>query len=131
MQSMQNLQTKPTKLNIPNQIYQTKPTKPNLPNQTCQTKPTKPNLPNQTYQTKPTKPNLQNQTDWSKQSTPGSVVPLAMFIPYFISEIPSWSGDQEDWARVASLARDKGLATGWAEKTRKVSLNKDCLCLPS
>ena len=32
----------------------------------------------------------------------------------------SWSGDQEDWARVASLARDKGLATGWAEKTRKV-----------
>ena len=47
---------------------------PNLPNQTYQTKPTKLNLPNQTYLTKP---NLQN---WLKQSTPGSVVPLAMFI---------------------------------------------------
>ena len=33
----------------------------------------------QSYQTKPTKPNLPNQTYWSKQSTPGPVVPLAMF----------------------------------------------------
>ena len=57
--------------NLPNPTYQTKPTKP-----------TKPNPHNQTYQTKPTKvnlPNLPNQTYWSKQSTPGSVVPLAMF----------------------------------------------------
>ena len=52
---------------------------------TCQIKPANPNLPNQTYQTKLTKPNLPNlfcqvcQNYWSKQSTPGSVVPLAMF----------------------------------------------------
>ena len=81
----QNYQTKPTKLNLPNQ---TKPTKPNIPNQTYQTKLTNANLPNQTCQTKPTKPNqttkhternLLNQNNWSKQSTPGSVVPLAMF----------------------------------------------------
>jgi len=39
-----------------------------------------------------------------------------------LRDVCSWSGDQEDWARVASLARDKGIATGWAEKTRKVSL---------
>ena len=39
------------------QISETKPAKINLPNQT---KTTKLNLPNQTYQTKPTKPNLQN-----------------------------------------------------------------------
>ena len=30
MQSMQNLQAKPTKPNLPNQTYQTKPTEPNL-----------------------------------------------------------------------------------------------------
>ena len=53
----------------------------NLPN-----KPTKPNLPNQTYQTNHTKPNLPNKIYWSKQSTPGSVVPLAMFelVFYFV-----------------------------------------------
>ena len=43
----------------------------------------KTNLPNQT------KPNLPNQIYWSKQSTPGSVVPLAMllfkFSSFFIS----------------------------------------------
>ena len=97
----QTFQTKPTKPNLPNQTYQTNPTKPNLPNQTkpnlpkktYQTEPTKPtqtyqpNLPIQTYQTKSSKPNLPNQIKlslpnqnyWSKQSTPGSVVPLAMF----------------------------------------------------
>ena len=81
----QSCQTKNAK---PNQTYLTKPTKPNVPNQTHQTKPTKPNLPNQTYQTKPTKPNLPKanlfcqicQNYWSKQSTPGSVVHLAMFL---------------------------------------------------
>ena len=78
-------QTKSTKPNLPNQTYQTKPnlpnqtdqTKPNLPNQTCLTKPTKTN---QTKPTKHTEPNLPNQNCWSKQSTPGSVVPLAMFL---------------------------------------------------
>ena len=44
--------------------------------QTYQNKPTKPN---QTQPTKHTEPNLANQNYWSKQSTPGSVVPLAMF----------------------------------------------------
>lgn len=39
-----------------------------------------------------------------------------------LRDVCSWSGDQEDWARVASLARDKGLVTGWADKTRRVSL---------
>ena len=45
-----------------------------------------PNLPNQTYQTKLNvayqayELGLPNQNYWSKQSTPGSVVPLAMFI---------------------------------------------------
>ena len=79
-------QTKPTKPNLPNQTYQTKPTKPNLPNQTDQFKHTKPNLPKQTYRTRPNQLSLSsilNQTYqtkyWSKQSTPGSVVPLAMF----------------------------------------------------
>ena len=75
----QTYQTKPTKPDLPNQTYQTKPTKPNLPNQTYPTKPTKQNIPNQTYPTKPAQPNLPNQNYWSKQSTPGSVVPLAMF----------------------------------------------------
>ena len=58
------------------QTQTTKLTKLNLPNQT---KPTKPNLPNQTYSTEPTKSNLPNQNYWLKHSTPGSVVPLAMF----------------------------------------------------
>ena len=76
----------------PNPTYQTKPTKQNPPNQT---KPTKRSLTNQNYQTKPYKPYLPNQTKpchlshqtkaiqhyWLKQSTSGSVVPLAMFIP--------------------------------------------------
>ena len=55
---------------LENQTYQAKPTKPNLPN-----------LPNQTYQTKSkhTEIGIPNQNYWSKQSTPGSVVPLAMF----------------------------------------------------
>ena len=43
-------QTKPTKLNLPNQTYETKPTKPNLPSQTYQNKYTKPNLPYPTFQ---------------------------------------------------------------------------------
>ena len=43
-QIFQNCQTKPSKLNLPNQTYQTKPTKPNLPDQTYQIKPAKPNL---------------------------------------------------------------------------------------
>ena len=38
----------------------------------------KPSLTNQTYQNKLTKP---NQNHWFKQSTPGSVVPLAIFNP--------------------------------------------------
>ena len=50
--------------------------KPNLPNQTYKTKPAIPNLPNQI---RLSLPNLSNQNYWSKQSTPGSVVPLAMF----------------------------------------------------
>ena len=50
MQNIQNMQTKPTKQNLPSKTYQAKPTKP-----------TKPISPNQTYQIKhdkPTKPNM-------------------------------------------------------------------------
>ena len=59
--------------------YQNKPTKPSQAQQ--------PNLPIQTYQTKSAKPNLSNQNYWSKQSTPGSVVPLAMFLNFFLCGI--------------------------------------------
>ena len=41
------------KLNLQSQMNETKPTKPNLPNQIYQN--------NHTYQTKPTKPNLPSQ----------------------------------------------------------------------
>ena len=61
----------------PSQTYLTKPTNPNIPNQICQTKPTKSN---KTWPTKHTESNLSNQNYWSKQSTPVSVVPLAMFL---------------------------------------------------
>ena len=78
---MQNLQTQPTRLNLPNQAYQTKPTKPNLPSQTYQTKPYKPNLAKQAYWTKPTKP---NQNYWLKQSKSGSVVLDSTAVSIFI-----------------------------------------------
>jgi len=39
-----------------------------------------------------------------------------------LRDVCSWSGDEEDWAGVARLALQRGLATGWAEKTRRVSL---------
>ena len=79
-----------------NETYEEKPIKPNktyhtkqnLSNQTGPTQFTNQNLPNQTCQTKPanhTEPNLPNQDYWSKQSTPGSVVPLAMFKEEFQS----------------------------------------------
>ena len=92
------------KPNLPNQTYQTKPSKPNLPNQTNQTKLTKSNLPNratklnlpnQTSQTKPTK---SNQSYWLKESTPGSVVPLAMFWQWKLNSF--WSKmlvSLQDW----------------------------------
>ena len=67
-----------------NQNYQTKSTKPNPPNQT------KPTKPNQTNTVRPTEPNLPNPIDksnqiyWLKKSTPGSVVPLAMFFLNYV-----------------------------------------------
>ena len=64
MQNMQNmLKAQHTRPNIPNQTYETKPTKLNLPNQTY-----KPNLPNQTCQSKPTKTKL-SQPSFLNQPT--------------------------------------------------------------
>ena len=64
--------------NLPNQTYQTKT---NLPNQD------KPTKPNQTQPTKHTEPSLPNQNYWLNQSTPGSVVTLAMFCQCFTTLI--------------------------------------------
>ena len=69
-------------------------------------------LPNQTYQTKPTKP---NQNNWLKYSTPGSVVPLAMFATesnriegrhvmwqtmMLVLEVPGWEAGVKHGGRV-------------------------------
>lgn len=39
-----------------------------------------------------------------------------------LRDVCSWSGDQEDWAGIARLARSKGMVTGWADKTPRTSL---------
>ena len=39
-----------------------------------------------------------------------------------LRDVCSWAGDQQDWARLADLAAQRGLVTAWADKTRRVSL---------
>ena len=101
---MQNLQNKLKKPNLPNQAYQTKPTKLNLLNQT---ELRQASLLNQTYQTLPTK---SNQNYWLKQSTPGSVVPLKMFMFVLVSFVykKNQSEKYEKHNRAGRLAILKG-----------------------
>ena len=73
MQSVQDLQKKPTKTNIPNKTYQ-----PSLPHQTYQIKPSKPNLPNQIYQTKPTKRDRVQEAYTAQRQTRAASKPLSL-----------------------------------------------------